>query len=658
MLGNQQTNSAEPSELTTTLTESSKILMAIKEITDKFPKSVSIAENIVRLAKKLGVPPIFLAETINAESGFNPAAKNPNSSATGILQWTKRTASNLGTDVESLAEMTIEEQWPYVEAYFSAENLGAGNLKKLADNPTRLNMALSVFSPSHMGANAEDDLPSNLQDQNPTINKWSDLVERYDKVSTASDDEHYDEVPASSPVSDMILDIFSQDALDGDEYYDEVPADPDVPAAPLVVAEVPQVVVVEVGGEADPKTEDKTVAKEDYGTQMARMMGDTRSHKQMVDTRIANEADETEMNFSDGGMVDEGLDPPAGAEPVEVADNVKANLSVGEYVLPANVVRYIGLKNIIHTHKDALADIDEMARLGFIKNVDENGDSQEEEADAEDPMGLYKGGAVLNLAEGGAVEQTDLMFQKGLGYVPTASEEDNRTYIPGIGYVSNTSAPTGTFVPGIGYEKQDLSGPTLYKSPASKEYLTAGMTNEELSAFAGTLFAKAEGDPTSENQTFNIPLSEEEWSIVEQMYPGGEGTQGSTALYNPSDLLRQLQGDKRLDRTVTAASYMENKGIDPMTMTYYEGSSESGLTPGMPDAESINQVAGTFGDLAGYSPVSALMSVVGSAIKSNYNMNQTAPAMQKNDSYMSMSGPEATTPGFTGNNEDDDVGDF
>mgnify|MGYP003643370935 CR=1 FL=1 len=86
MLGNQQTNSAEPSELTTTLTESSKILMAIKEITDKFPKSVSIAENIVRLAKKLGVPPIFLAETINAESGFNPAAKNPNSSATGILR--------------------------------------------------------------------------------------------------------------------------------------------------------------------------------------------------------------------------------------------------------------------------------------------------------------------------------------------------------------------------------------------------------------------------------------------------------------------------------------------------------------------------------------------------------------------------------------------
>jgi hypothetical protein len=43
---------------------------------------------------------------------------------------------------------------------------------------------------------------------------------------------------------------------------------------------------------------------------------------------------------------DDVPDPPPGATPEEVADDIPAYLSTGEYVLPANVVRYIGLKNI------------------------------------------------------------------------------------------------------------------------------------------------------------------------------------------------------------------------------------------------------------------------------------------------------------------------
>ena len=65
--------------------------------------------------------------------------------------------------------------------------------------------------------------------------------------------------------------------------------------------------------------------------------------------------------------------PPPGATPEEVADDIPAYLSTGEYVLPANVVRYYGLAQIVQFHKDALAQLQQMEDLDLIENVDENG---------------------------------------------------------------------------------------------------------------------------------------------------------------------------------------------------------------------------------------------------------------------------------------------
>jgi len=69
---------------------------------------------------------------------------------------------------------------------------------------------------------------------------------------------------------------------------------------------------------------------------------------------------------------DEG-DPPPLAKPEEVADDIPAMLSEGEYVLPANVVRYLGLERIIDMHQKVLHEIQQMEDLGMIQNVDENG---------------------------------------------------------------------------------------------------------------------------------------------------------------------------------------------------------------------------------------------------------------------------------------------
>ena len=95
-----------------------------------------------------------------------------------------------------------------------------------------------------------------------------------------------------------------------------------------------------------------------------------------------------DINLKEGGSVKEAdfvkhkgekSDPPPGAKPEEVADDIPAMLSEGEYVLPANVVRYLGLERIIDMHQKVLHEIQQMEDLGMIQNVDENGKPEKDD---------------------------------------------------------------------------------------------------------------------------------------------------------------------------------------------------------------------------------------------------------------------------------------
>ena len=102
-----------------------------------------------------------------------------------------------------------------------------------------------------------------------------------------------------------------------------------------------------------------------------------------------------EQNLAEGGPVERQVkfvknnndeekelpDPPPGATPEEVADDIPAMLSTGEYVLPANVVRYIGLDRIVGMHKSVLHKIQQMTDLGIIQNVDHNGDPEDDDTE-------------------------------------------------------------------------------------------------------------------------------------------------------------------------------------------------------------------------------------------------------------------------------------
>lgn len=136
--------------------------------------------------------------------------------------------------------------------------------------------------------------------------------------------------------------------------------------------------------------------------------------------------------FQEGGMMDNsgevvnGTEVPAGSLREEVADDIPARLSEGEFVIPADVVRFIGLEKLMKMRDAAKAGLERMQEMGQMGNAQEvanpdqkfsepmmEDDSQFEsdidsimqEVDQEEQMA--KGGDVKKYAPGGVVTQDD-----------------------------------------------------------------------------------------------------------------------------------------------------------------------------------------------------------------------------------------------------------
>lgn len=83
--------------------------------------------------------------------------------------------------------------------------------------------------------------------------------------------------------------------------------------------------------------------------------------------------------FAEGGVADEGntVDPvsgnevPPGAMQSEVRDDIDAKLSEGEFVFPADVVRYIGLATLMKMRDKAKAGLKRMEEIGQMGNAEE-----------------------------------------------------------------------------------------------------------------------------------------------------------------------------------------------------------------------------------------------------------------------------------------------
>jgi len=77
--------------------------------------------------------------------------------------------------------------------------------------------------------------------------------------------------------------------------------------------------------------------------------------------------------LQEGGTVDEesGNEVPVGAMKEEVRDDIPAKLSEGEFVFPADVVRYIGLERLMMMRQAAKEGLKKMEDMGQMSNADE-----------------------------------------------------------------------------------------------------------------------------------------------------------------------------------------------------------------------------------------------------------------------------------------------
>lgn len=93
---------------------------------DKTQYGPEFLNKVKEIAQRLNCNYRDLLGLMNSESGINASAKNPNGSASGLIQFVESTAQSLGTTTEALRAMSPIEQLDYVEKYLQNAKSAAG----------------------------------------------------------------------------------------------------------------------------------------------------------------------------------------------------------------------------------------------------------------------------------------------------------------------------------------------------------------------------------------------------------------------------------------------------------------------------------------------------------------------------------------------------
>lgn len=139
-------------------------------------------KKLISTSDTLGVKPEWLLKVICKESRANPKAINPHSKATGLIQWLPSTARDLGTSINDIYHMSIEEQFDLSIKYFRRQNV----LHKVSSYE---DLYLAVFYPKAVGMNDDyiiGHMGSSVVKQNYPISKNGIITvgdfKRYAKV--------------------------------------------------------------------------------------------------------------------------------------------------------------------------------------------------------------------------------------------------------------------------------------------------------------------------------------------------------------------------------------------------------------------------------------------------------------------------------------------
>ena len=151
----------------------------------------------------------------------------------------------------------------------------------------------------------------------------------------------------------------------------------------------------------------------------------------------------------EGGMIDaeSGNEVPVGSTREEVRDDIPAKLSEGEFVMPADVVRYHGLDKMMALRDEAKMGLRKMDAMGQMGNSDQATLPEEMPFGMADLIVVAEDGKEVEMAEGGYVTMAnggltpnnnplENTRQLGATYRPPTSQPIDFTKVMGDGGIS------------------------------------------------------------------------------------------------------------------------------------------------------------------------------------------------------------------------------
>jgi hypothetical protein len=177
----------------------------------------------------------------------------------------------------------------------------------------------------------------------------------------------------------------------------------------------------------------------------------------------------------EGGSVDEvsGNDVPVGSLKEEVRDDIPAKLSEGEFVLPADVVRFYGLAHIMKMRDVAKAGLAKMDAMGQMGNSDQAIMEDDMPFSMEDLEVEDEEGNSLEYADGGYVRKFEVGGYNPSTGVNTSTNTGITMQAPVTSFTPQpvttqsptayqpTAAPTTGFTPAFGTQPQQQTLPTF-----------------------------------------------------------------------------------------------------------------------------------------------------------------------------------------------------
>lgn len=167
---------------------------------------------------------------------------------------------------------------------------------------------------------------------------------------------------------------------------------------------------------------------------------------------------EMQRLMAEGGVMQEGgtIDPvsgnevPPGAMQEEVRDDVPAQLSEGEFVFPADVVRYLGLQTLMKLRDKAKEGLKRMEEIGQMGNADQvenpeslHGGEDEGEYEMDDDEFSSEIDSLLAESDGTKQFAVGGMVEDGTDMIKYVDVGGNSIFVPFVNGEAQIEIPPG-----------------------------------------------------------------------------------------------------------------------------------------------------------------------------------------------------------------------